>query len=64
MIRPVTYKLLGFALLVFLLFASNSSSAQIVGPEVMDDTIPPMPSYAERSKKWGPNDTIMTDAIW
>jgi hypothetical protein len=27
-------------------------------------TIPPMPSFAERSKKWGPNDTIMVDAIW
>ncbi|RYY61515.1 MAG: DUF4294 domain-containing protein [Chitinophagaceae bacterium] len=23
-----------------------------------------MPSYAERSKKWGPNDTIFTPAIW
>ncbi len=28
------------------------------------DTIPPMPSFAERSKKWGPNDTIYVDAVW
>ena len=36
-----------------------------IGP-VQDstDSIPPMPSYAERSKKWGPNDTIIVDAIW
>jgi len=39
--------------------------SQITPPEPANtDTIPPMPSYAERSKKWGPNDTIMTDAIW
>lgn len=29
-----------------------------------DTTILPIPSYAERSKKWGPNDTIITGAIW
>ncbi|PZR28589.1 MAG: DUF4294 domain-containing protein [Citrobacter freundii] len=23
-----------------------------------------MPSFAERSKKWGPNDTIITEAVW
>lgn len=28
------------------------------------DTIPPIPSFAERSAKWGPNDTIITPAIW
>ena len=28
------------------------------------DTVPPMPSYEERAKKWGPNDTIIVDAIW
>jgi hypothetical protein len=28
------------------------------------DSIPPIPSYAERSKKWGPNDTVIVDAIW
>lgn len=39
--------------------------AQIDVPEPAEtDTIPPIPSYEERSKKWGPNDTIMTDAIW
>jgi hypothetical protein len=38
--------------------------AQIVPPLATTDTIPPMPSYEERSKKWGPNDTILVDAIW
>lgn len=39
--------------------------SQITPPEPANtDTIPPMPSYAERSKKWGPNDTIITDAMW
>ncbi len=28
------------------------------------DTVPPMPSFEERSRKWGPNDTIIVDAIW
>ncbi|TMI61963.1 MAG: DUF4294 domain-containing protein [Bacteroidetes bacterium] len=31
---------------------------------VSDSSILPIPSYAERSKKWGPNDTIITSAIW
>lgn len=39
--------------------------SQITPPEpATTDTIPPMPSYAERSKKWGPNDTLIKDAIW
>ncbi len=41
------------------------AAAQIVLPPPAEtDTIPPMPSFEERSKKWGPNDTIITDAIW
>jgi len=38
--------------------------AQEETPPASTDTIPPMPSYAERSKKWGPNDTIYVDAVW
>lgn len=64
MFRACTYRFIKRALLPVLLFACSHLSAQIT-PIVADtDTIPPMPSYEERSKKWGPNDTIMTDAIW
>jgi hypothetical protein len=38
--------------------------AQIVPATAATDTIPPIPPFAERAKKWGPNDTIMVDAIW
>jgi Domain of unknown function (DUF4294) len=38
-------------------------SAQIT-PENAPDTVAPMPSYEERAKKWGPNDTIIVGAIW
>lgn len=52
-------------ILVSFLFGMGSLSlwGQIT-PVVAPDTIPPMPSYAERSAKWGPNDTIMTPAVW
>lgn len=52
----------GLILLVTLL-ASPASRAQIT-PETAPDTLPPIPSYAERSAKWGPNDTMVVDAIW
>lgn len=51
-------------MIVVLLFISTQLSAQTVPGTPATDTIPPMPSYEERSKKWGPNDTIMVDAIW
>ncbi|MFN4313635.1 MAG: DUF4294 domain-containing protein [Chitinophagaceae bacterium] len=35
-----------------------------IEPVVAPDTLPPMPSFAERAAKWGPNDTIITDAVW
>jgi hypothetical protein len=64
MIRTVFHNHLSKLALVFILFISTGLSAQI-GPETAEtDTISPMPSYAERSKKWGPNDTIMVGAIW
>lgn len=41
-------------------------SAQIGPEDPATDSIPitPMPSFAERSKKWGPNDTIIVNAVW
>jgi Domain of unknown function (DUF4294) len=38
--------------------------AQTETETVSDSSTLPIPSYAERSKKWGPNDTIITSAIW
>lgn len=64
MFRVCTYRSMRIAILPVLLFMSSYLSAQITPIVAETDTIPPMPSYAERSKKWGPNDTIMTDAIW
>lgn len=52
------------ALWTCFIFTGLQLSAQIGPPPSADDTIPPMPSYEERSKKWGPNDTIIVDAIW
>lgn len=52
------------ALWILLLLAGTQLPAQITPVEVPVDTISPMPSFTERSKKWGPNDTIMVDAIW
>lgn len=49
---------------MILLLVCNQLAAQITPVTADTDSIPPMPSYAERSKKWGPNDTITTSAIW
>jgi hypothetical protein len=56
---------ISFAVLtvLFLVIFAFPAIAQIA-PETAPDTIAPMPSYEERSKNWGPNDTIMVDAIW
>lgn len=52
------------SLLVVLFLSVESLHAQIT-PVVADtDTIPPIPSFAERSRKWGPNDTIIVSAVW
>jgi hypothetical protein len=40
------------------------SFSQVNSTVQSDSSTLPMPSYAERSKKWGPNDTIITAAIW
>jgi hypothetical protein len=54
---------------LFILTIVLSCSGQFVFSQVnntveSDSSTSPIPSYAERSKKWGPNDTIITSAIW
>ncbi|MDP4262956.1 MAG: DUF4294 domain-containing protein [Bacteroidota bacterium] len=49
---------------VFILFIGTRLTAQVNPEPLPPDTIPPIPSYEERAKKWGPNDTIIVDAIW
>jgi hypothetical protein len=59
----LSYRKFVAVLLMAFLFNNTSSFSQIIGPEPAD-SIAPIPSYAERSQKWGPNDTIMVPAIW
>ncbi len=51
-------------MVMFMLTMATCLIAQIGPGQDSTDSIPSMPSYAERSKKWGPNDTIIVDAIW
>ena len=52
-----------FSLVFFLLiFTGTYLLAQQV--PAVDSIIQPIPSYAQRAAKWGPNDTIITQAIW
>ena len=44
--------------------ASIPSFAQIEPSFARTDTIAPVPSMSERSKKWGSNDTMIVSAIW
>lgn len=62
--REWSYRLLCLAMLVFCCLSGFILRAQITPVVAETDTIPPIPSYAERSKNWGPNDTIITNAIW
>jgi hypothetical protein len=63
--RIQLYKSIYKAALWMLLFFTGTQLAAQIGPtQDSTDSIPPMPSFAERSKKWGPNDTIIVDAIW
>jgi hypothetical protein len=64
MIRSCLYRYAEKVLLVLLVLTCNQLSAQITPTSASTDSIPPMPSYTERSKNWGPNDTITVDAIW
>lgn len=60
-----SYKLFQQATLwIFFIFTGLQLGAQNTSVANSTDIVPPMPSYEERSKKWGPNDTIMVDAIW
>jgi hypothetical protein len=43
---------------------SLTSFAQITPPVASTSHISPSPSTADRSKKWGSNDTIIVSAIW
>lgn len=61
--KPAAYHI--YILSFLLLLAADRSAAQITDlPVARTDTIAPVPSYAERAKKWGPNDTIYVSAIW
>ncbi|HWC52113.1 MAG TPA: DUF4294 domain-containing protein [Chitinophagaceae bacterium] len=51
-------------MMLLLLLAKNPSFAQIDPPVANTDTIPPIPSIAQRAKNWGPNDTLIVSAIW
>jgi hypothetical protein len=54
-----------FALWILLFSLGDRLSAQVIGPpQDSTEVIPPIPPYEERAKKWGPNDTIIVDAIW
>lgn len=64
MIRSVLHKIIIACLITSFICCGNNLFAQITPTEAKTDTIPPMPSFSERAKKWGPNDTIMVDAIW
>jgi hypothetical protein len=46
------------------IFISFQAFSQIEPTVARTDTIAPMPSIAERSKNWGPNDTMIVSAIW
>jgi len=49
-----------------LFLSSNLLRAQqvpLMGPPPQQ-TIPPIPSFEERQKKWGPYDTVLVSAIW
>lgn len=61
---PLYKRLTRAGVCMLLLFSALGASAQVYPEPDPADTIPPMPSYEERSKKWGPNDTIIVDAIW
>src|SRR6187431_1655962 len=56
-----SYKLFLF---IFLFGCAENLFSQTNTTIQTDSSTLPIPSYAERSKKWGPNDTIITSAIW
>lgn len=61
--RPFVHLIPAVCLLMALAPASTVC-AQVTPVVAPTDSLPPMPSFEERSKKWGPNDTIITAAVW
>lgn len=51
-------------LLLTLAMVSSGAYAQVDPIPFAVDSASPMPSFEERSKKWGPNDTIIVGAVW
>lgn len=64
MSRKPLYLITSFFLAVTLFLSTALNAQEETPPAGTTDTVPPMPSFAERSKKWGPNDTIVTEAVW
>ena len=63
--RPrLTYYGWGWLLAGLLGISMTVKAQRSTIPEVAADSILPIPSLAERMKKWGPHDTIMVPAIW
>jgi hypothetical protein len=51
-------------LLLFSVLSITEGRAQINPVSAETDTIPPTPSVTQRAKNWGPNDTVIVNAIW
>lgn len=64
MLSVQTHNIRNVVLLAFAALVNYQAFAQIDPPTARTDTIPPIPPLSERAKNWGPNDTIIVDAIW
>ena len=62
--KAVKYHCSFFVLILGLLLITKPSEAQVIVPVKETEMGPPELSLSERSKKWGPNDTIFVSAIW
>jgi Domain of unknown function (DUF4294) len=62
--RSYRYYSFSIALLLSGFLTGLSAHAQITPPVAKTDTIPPIPPFSERAKKWGKNDTVVVNAIW
>ena len=62
--KAVKYHCSFFVLLLGLLLINNKIKAQVIVPVQETEMGPPELSLSERSKKWGPNDTIFVSTIW
>lgn len=57
----IKYHLFYTPLLIICLLAGSSAFGQT---DPVTDSIAPLPSLKERSRNWGPNDTVYVPAIW